>query len=482
MKKTFVFILFCMCILVSSCNMQPTDKQDDVDSHKHEYVEGICECGETDPDYVKPKTLFKVTLVYDEENKEIIETEGLINLPIPEKTGYAFMGWYNEESLFELNEVSSDLVLTAKWLAYGTKYHVYYDIDGGELPADWTRFYYFGEETTLPTPVKKYNEFLGWYLDAEFTDGPYTSIPAGEFGNKLYYAKYLDVAPYKNISYELNGGTFNEQIDKYIAGESLRLSFPKREGYYFKGWYLNENFEGEPITVINETFNSDIKLYAKWVERKLENATVAIYGDSISTFAGYIPESFAYYYPQATLDVQTVGDTWWYKLCQNNNLNIVINNSISGTGVLNAGGMSGYAGLSQKRVDLLIQENVPVNLVIIYLGINDCKIGTDTATFKRNYKQMLEMMYNTLGDVDIIVCTLGASTFSYTSCYDLRIAYNNALRELSTEYNFGIAEIDKVITEENKDQYMANMLHPNKNGMEVIYCEVMNAIDKYVGA
>lgn len=95
---------------------------------------------------------------------------------------------------------------------------------------------------------------------------------------------------------------------------------------------------------------------------------------------------------------------------------------------------------------------------------------------------MINMMYETLGDVDIIVCTLGASTFSYTSCYDLRIEYNNVLRELSTELNFGLALIDEVITEENKEQYMANMLHPNKAGMEAIYGAVMSALDQYIGA
>ena len=480
MKRFLSLLFIVICLLLTSCDMSNSTNKDPV--HEHVFVDGKCECGELDPDYEEPKILFKVTLEYDKETKEVIETEGSITLPIPEKENNVFIGWYLDDQLFEEETITSDITLTAKWIEIGTKYLVYYDTDGGSLPSEWTRYYYFGTETELPIPEKKYNEFLGWYLDEEFTDGPYTSISKDEYGNKLYYAKYKDNAPYRNISYELNGGELDQELTQYIAGENTRLSFPKKEGYYFKGWFLNEFFDGEPISMIDETFDKDVVLYAKWVERKLENATVAIYGDSISTFAGYIPESFAYYYPQATLDVQSVGDTWWYKLYQNNNLNIVINNSISGTGVLNTGGMPGYAGLSQKRVDLLIQENIPVNVVIIYLGTNDCKVGTDVSTFKRNYKQMINMMYETLGDVDIIVCTLGASTFSYTSCYDLRIAYNNVLRELSTELNFGLALIDEVITEENKEQYMANMLHPNKAGMEAIYGAVMSALDQYIGA
>ena len=91
------------------------------------------------------------------------------------------------------------------------------------------------------------------------------------------------------------------------------------------------------------------------------------------------------------------------------------------------------------------------------------------------------MMYNTLGDVDILVCTLNAATFSYVNCYDLRIQYNNALRELQEELGFAVVELDKVITEENKEQYMANMLHPNKKGMDAIYNEVMNTLGNLIG-
>lgn len=459
MRKIFACLFILMVLFLTGCNMNIPNQDDQ-----------------------EPITLYKVVLVYDEEKTETIETEGEINLPKPVKENHVFMGWYKGDELFEETTVNKHIRLTAKWLEIGTKFNVFYDLDGGELPSEWLRYYYFGKEATLPVPVKKYNEFLGWYKDEEFTDGPYTVISASEYGNKLYYAKYQDNAPYKNISYELNGGTLSNVIDKYIAGEVQRLSFPKKDGYYFKGWYLNDDFSGEAISFIPNTFNDDVTLYAKWAERTLENATVAVYGDSISTFEGYLPEGFAYYYPQTTLDVKTVGDTWWYKLYQNNSLNIVINNSISGTGVLNAGGMSGYQGLSQKRIDLLINDFVPVNMVIIYLGINDCKIGTDTLTFKRNYKEMIKMMYDTLGDVDIIVCTLGAATFSYNNCYDLRIEYNSAIRELSNELNFYLAEIDKVITDENKDIYMANMLHPNKMGMDAIYNEVMNSIDLNIGA
>lgn len=438
-------------------------------------------CTPVQPEEDKESTpKYIVTLEYGDK-KETIETEGAIDLPTPTKDNHLFIGWFIDDVEFCDNLVKEDLTLVAKWIQYGTKYNIFYDTDGGELPTDWPRKHELGQTTILPIPSKKHHEFLGWYLDEEFTDGPYEEIDALTYGNKLFYAKYKDIAVYKNISYELNGGELLDSIDKYIPGEEYLLNFPKREGYYFKGWYFDADFSTDAVSVLDKTYDSDLMLYAKWEERTLQNATIGIYGDSVSTYFGYIPDNFSYYYPQPTLDVLDVGDTWWYKLYQNNNLNIKINNSISGTGVINYGGMPGFNGLSQKRIDLLIQDNVPVNVVIIYLGINDCKVGTDVTSFKRAYKQMIEAMKSTLGDIDIILCTLPASTFSYVSCYALREEYNKAIKELSEEYDLGLAEIDKAITSDNQDIYMANMLHPNKAGMEIIYIQVMDALDKYIG-
>ena len=47
--------------------------------------------------------------------------------------------------------------------------------------------------------------------------------------------------------------------------ESKEKSNSKKDGYYFKGWYLNDDFSGEAISFIPDTFNDDITLYAKWV-------------------------------------------------------------------------------------------------------------------------------------------------------------------------------------------------------------------------
>ncbi|MBQ8658594.1 MAG: InlB B-repeat-containing protein [Clostridia bacterium] len=71
---------------------------------------------------------------------------------------------------------------------------------------------------------------------------------SGEYDNEIVTEE--DTEPV--IEYVLNGGYFEGE-----AGET-----PVREGYEFKGWYLNENFEGHNVLVKDVT--EDCTLYAKW--------------------------------------------------------------------------------------------------------------------------------------------------------------------------------------------------------------------------
>ena len=66
-----------------------------------------------------------------------------------------------------------------------------------------------------------------------------------------------------------------------------------------------------------------------------------IFGDSYSTFEGYIPEGYACYYynePQRMTDVTDVKQTWWHKLAESTKSNLVLNNSWSGSTI----GYTGY--------------------------------------------------------------------------------------------------------------------------------------------
>lgn len=70
-------------------------------------------------------------------------------------------------------------------------------------------------------------------------------------------------------------------------------------------------------------------------QRPLSGSSFGILGDSYSTFQGYIPEDYNFYYPapEKVADVLTVEDTWWHMLMRRNDMQLVRNNSYSGSTV-----------------------------------------------------------------------------------------------------------------------------------------------------
>ena len=72
---------------------------------------------------------------------------------------------------------------------------------------------------------------------------------------------------------------------------------------------------------------------------------VMIFGDSYSTYAGYIPKGYAVYYSghrENPPDVFDVNNTWWGRLLQATDSSLVENNSWSGSTI-------GYTGYNNRR-------------------------------------------------------------------------------------------------------------------------------------
>ena len=67
----------------------------------------------------------------------------------------------------------------------------------------------------------------------------------------------------------------------------------------------------------------------------MQGASFSILGDSYSTFAGYIPEGNACYYPrpESVDDVLEAHQTWWHILSERYGMHLLINNSYSGATV-----------------------------------------------------------------------------------------------------------------------------------------------------
>lgn len=118
-----------------------------------------------------------------------------------------------------------------------------------------------------------------------------------------------------------------------------------------------------------------------------ELRTVAVLGDSYSTFEGYIPEGNAAWYssvPQGENDVVRVEDTWWHQFCTAGGYELVLNESWSGSTICN----TGYDGVPcptwsfiARMKNIVAGEDDP-DLILIFGGTNDSWAGSPIGEMK----------------------------------------------------------------------------------------------------
>lgn len=103
----------------------------------------------------------------------------------------------------------------------------------------------------------------------------------------------------------------------------------------------------------------------------LNNKKIAIIGDSISTYEGFMPDGWRVYYAGKVLQatgVDSVSKTWWKLLADLLNVSEVRSYSYSGSMVEGAGFP---ATSSEKRIQTIIDDGYKPDVFIIFMGIND---------------------------------------------------------------------------------------------------------------
>ena len=98
---------------------------------------------------------------------------------------------------------------------------------------------------------------------------------------------------------------------------------------------------------------------------------VSILGDSYSAFRGWIPEgNDTWYGPGRDNDVQNVENTWWYRLIEDNALELEMNNSFSGATICNTGHFGrDYTDRSFVSRSTSLGQNP--DIIYVFGGTND---------------------------------------------------------------------------------------------------------------
>ena len=128
----------------------------------------------------------------------------------------------------------------------------------------------------------------------------------------------------------------------------------------------------------------DRKLFEKEV-LMMNLGNVVIFGDSYSTFKGFVPVGNAIYYNEETgeTDVRKVEETWWHLLMKETGSNLVLNDSWSGSTICHTGynnndcsETSSFAHRLDKYIAEGFFEKNKIDTVFIFGGTNDDWAGS----------------------------------------------------------------------------------------------------------
>ena len=221
-----------------------------------------------------------------------------------------------------------------------------------------------------------------------------------------------------------------------------------------------------------------------------DGKNISILGDSISTYAGYIPAGNANFYTGSNCGVYSVNDTWWMKLINALGMTLNLNNSWSGSRVTTTNGTTS-AGCMTRCQNLGTSPDV----IIVYMGINDfnneVSLGTYdgngsfptvTTTFREAYAIMLDKILTAYPTSEVWCATLPACEKNGSTGAPeingngvLLDDFNEAIRNLSQVFGAKILEHAQCgLTYENMNIYMGDWassgsaLHPNAAGHSLI--------------
>lgn len=189
----------------------------------------------------------------------------------PTRIGYTFAGWYLNNKAYNFNNrVNSNMTLVAKWTKNSDKaayYTVSFNENTGDTKVPSQKVVSGGKATKPEDPKKEGFVFLGWYYKDRLYDfdKPVTkSITLGAAWRSYTSTKYYI------ISFDTNGG--KEKLanqDVAEGGKVKKPSNPTRNGYIFKGWYLNgQKYDfNTPVTKgfsLIAMWESDKPMYNVW--------------------------------------------------------------------------------------------------------------------------------------------------------------------------------------------------------------------------
>lgn len=223
----------------------------------------------------------------------------------------------------------------------------------------------------------------------------------------------------------------------------------------------------------------------------LEGLSLSIIGDSISTYSGVSNDknsnttigSNAVYYPKN--DINSADETWWKQTAAYTGMNILVNNSWSGSRVLNGTGLAYTNRCVQLHCDTGVNAGKTPDVIAVYMGVNDYSAGnacgsfTDLdqiyskkdgyitpTTFAEAYAIMIHKMVSEYGDAEVFILTIPA----YAGAKDMELLdnYNAEIRKIADYFDCHIVDLAAIDGYDYSKYTSSDGIHPNEAGMDLI--------------
>ncbi len=231
------------------------------------------------------------------------------------------------------------------------------------------------------------------------------------------------------------------------------------------------------------------------LRRALEGKTLSIMGDSISTYVGVsnsterndtIGDNRVYY-----TDEMSLGDTWWMRTADKFGMELLVNNSYSGSTVSgvwheNAAGCGERSGNLHDNTLSDNPENAPImpDIIAVYLGMNDLAAGLKCSgdfgdeiyskieasgaapeSFEEAYALMIYKIKAAYPNSTLFCFNIPENSDSTTRLID---DYNAAIGKIAEHY--GATRVN-IHASELSDYSRATLdgTHPTVRGMEIMH-------------
>lgn len=443
----------------------------------------------------------KIEYFFGDENLNLTPStynigEGL-TLPIPEKTGYYFAGWYlSKISLTEYKEIDKDATgdfqLQAKFIEIEKQNIIklpetdYHFTEIKKTKHSQGDFYVY--QPVIPEGVNSSTQSYTWSTSdsSVATVSQYSSITINSAGYCILTATSKDnptliinaviktTVDSITVVTEAEANIIEICEVKFVGKDKEVISTTKcikggnviypaassYDGYKFIGWD-KENY--------NITSDITIEAQYEFGSNRFNGKSFAVIGDSISTYLNYVPDGFATFYPYPTADVSDYNMTWWMQVINKMGGTLFVNNSYSGSCV--SGGSSSATKLMSRLEYTQINGETP-DVILIYMGSNDCaSSGISSKSFDQDYSIMLENLKLLCPNSEIILLTLCTSPFYSVANQK---TFNDIIKAKGEEFNLPVLDLQSASLE----GHLVDSAHPKYSGMQVVANKIIEELNK----